>query len=294
MSRFAQSIERAADALRCVKAHLDRISGCPTQALVRNIYADWERIVKLSQKLDDTIPFLKKRDFAEMALCDFDKIIKWNVDKELSGCTTNSGSVEMPVSVARDMALADYVMQTWVVYDRIANVAGRIAGSVDISRNENAANNPKLLRYFVKVGGCKDRPLVGGFSIDEYLKDSFAWQIIAASRVRNCIIHDGGYINSKPFFAGDLIRDLFVLNDAAAAELNSELEKEAQRTGFKLIAREEFFNFTNSDIRPQLKLLHDEIARAVAVLIGWACDSFLDLVRHFSYLERGPVGTVWV
>lgn len=294
MNRLSQSVQNAANALRSVKSHLDRIRELPAHAFAGRIYADWERIALFSQKLDDTLPFFRKRDVAEAALRDFDVLIKRDGDKGLNECIIRNGSVKMPASIARDMALSDYVMQTWVIYDRITNVAGRIVGSVEISRNEAGANNPKLLRYFVKGGGSKERPLVGSFSIDEYLKDSYAWQIIAASRIRNVIIHDGGYVEDKPIFKDGLVREMFALEVDAAAELNSSLEREIKRSEFQLLTREGSFRFSNVDIRPQLKLLHEEIDCAVAVLIGWACDAFVDLVRHFSNVERGHVATVWL
>ena len=295
MSSLNQGIQNAADALRRVKSHLERVRELPKKTFARSIYDDWERIARFSQKLDDTLPFLEKRDIAEAALRDFDMLIKHDEDKELNECIMRSGRVEMSVAIARDMALSDYVMQTWIIYDRITNVVGRIVGPVEISRNETAANNPKLLRYLVKAGGGKERPLVGSFSIDEYLKDSYAWQIIAASRIRNTISHDGGYINDKPLFKDNLVREMFNLDVDAVSELNSGLERDTgKRAELQLLARDGSFSFSSADIRPQLKLLHEEVDCAVALLIGWACDAFVDLVRHFSHFERGPAVTVWL
>lgn len=195
------------------------------------------------------------------------------------------GLQKMDFSVARHLALTSYSAVTWSIYDRLANVCGRLAGVANLS--ENPRQNPKACEDFL---GRKDTL---GFGAHLHLKQAYAWPLKVTYKVRNWLVHEGYEEGSTRMFKGDKIEDGFTLHDDAAVHLEQCCDYKADNGKIDtscLSASKECW--PTRDLLKILKTYHAELDTLFTGLVKWTVDSFVGQVVAFSERDKTTLSAI--
>ncbi len=185
------------------------------------------------------------------------------------------GAVQMPLYAARLLSVDCYLASTWSVYDRLANVAGRLMADVNAKdqnkkgSSPNPSRNPKLVEDLIDPKGCFQ-----GFGINEILLSLYGEPIYASYFLRNSFMHDGGMMNNVPILSGSSAAACFCVSQENAEMLNNAV---AKRFGIACSGV-----FKEGDIVSQLKALHEELDKMFAALIEFVVGSCYSQLSLFG------------
>jgi hypothetical protein len=234
----------------------------------------WETVVNVSE----AEPTVSKASQISAKAAEFASIKHASEETNMLFSRSNmvkSGSIEMDFAVARHLALTSYVYCAWSIYDRLANVIGRISGFSSTSNDPK--HNPKAIDHLV---GKKE---LFGFATNMHLKNGYDWPIRASYKIRNWLIHEGFEENSIPMFKSEKIDDRFYLHDDAVKHIETcnEYSFAAGKIHSSCITEADE-SWPTKDLMKILPQYHEEIDTMFSRLLKWSCESLLNQISIFS------------
>jgi len=192
------------------------------------------------------------------------------------------GNNQMTFSVARHLSLTSYMTTTWSVYDRLANVCGRIAAISELS--ENPRQNPKACQDFL---GKKD---ILGFSAHLPIKQAYAWPMKVTYKIRNWLVHEGYDEGGTPLFKSERIADGFILHDDASKYIERICGFRIENGKINNCCLKAFEErWLAMDLLEILPSYHAEIDTLFEGLLKWSVMSFIEQIKAFTDRDRQQV-----
>lgn len=257
--------------------HSSTMSSIPVDSLT-----SWRYLSELYRQLNGTTPLFIARDTAWQMI---DCIYKSSMpDKPMPFDVTNTikyNGIDMEFSVARHLALTSYITITWSIYDRLANVCGRLISVSELANNPKL--NPKVVEDF--IDGKKTIPS----TIQMHLKTSYEWPLKVSYKIRNWLVHEGYEIGNISLFKSSSLSDCFTLNDDAIEQLQKFVfpdnrkrppEKDSPIIGSCILPEEE--SWFTYDLFQILKQYNNEIDIMFSALLDWSVSSFFDQVKFLA------------
>ena len=273
MTELREQVEISASELKNIWTLVQAASGT---VLPPKCYEHWTRKADLHRGLTNTAGLFPARDKAWDAV---QEVADHDNGTDASHNLISFGTLEMDFSVARHLSLTSYVAVTWSIYDRLANICGRLAAIAELS--ENLRQNPKACEDFL---GKKDTL---GFAAHLHLQHAYKWPLKVTYKVRNWLVHEGYEEGGTPMFNGDRISDGFRLHNDAVAYLEKccgYSEHSGKIEASCLGASEECWQ--NKDLLVILEKYHAEIDAMFACLVKWTVESFVNQVAVFADRDK--------
>jgi hypothetical protein len=230
----------------------------------------WEKKIGLSSVLDNTLSLFPAR------------LEAWEVTKSIERLPISKiengrdylflSGREMDFEIARYISLSAYLTTSWAIYDRLANVVGRIACVSEVENHKNS--NPKLLGHFL---GKKD---VFGFGGHLPLKEAYSWPCKVSYKIRNWLVHEGYYDGENRLFAGVTQSNGFKLHLEAIEQLK-ECCDYAKGGREKILVDSAADPWDRGELLDILECYHFEIDRMYRGYLKWATGSLALQVRCF-------------
>jgi hypothetical protein len=279
MSNLEKQINASAAELR---AAWTSVQTAPTKSsLPAKCYEQWRTRAALHQLLTRTIPILAARDSAWKIV---QGVAKAQEVKDKPK-TVNYGDIEMEFTVARHLALTSYVSITWSIYDRLANVCGRLSSVGEVGNHPK--QNPKLcedlLGEIEEQGKRKKRDTMG-FGGHFHIYAAYAWPIKVSYKIRNWLVHEGYEEGSILLFEGDGIADRFILNIDAVQHLQRACggANDGNKKGESTCVSENDDYWINRDLLRILEQYNSEIDTMFVGLLKWSVGSFVGQIKAFA------------
>lgn len=246
----------------------------PKTILPIECYEHWTKKASLHRVLSSTGDILPARKKAWEILQSVPSILE---NTEEGSNNVKYGDHKMDFSIFRHLLLTPYVTTTWAIYDRLANVCGRLAAISNLS--ENPKQNPKIFEDFLNK---KDTL---GFSAHKHLKQAYSWPLKVSYKIRNWLVHEGYEEGTISMFKGNKITDGFTLHDDAIRYLESCCNhKDFNNEACNLKNIEECWQKKN--LLTILDIYHAEIDTMFSGLIKWSVDSFVSQIISFSERDK--------
>lgn len=266
----------------------------------QSCYKMWENRAELSSYLKKTVAICELRNLAFEELKELGDVRSDEMWKEYvrqKGLSQDSSYV-----IQRCFALSKYLMAVWALYDRLANVCGRLIGSVSIGSNPNQKRNPQLYSSFIEKkqekqedregqGGGEegnirrqDRP--DGFSLAGILPARWKWPVIVSYKLRNLVVHEGAAMEGGRIFMGESFQDAFQIHQ----DLKDLLLKECFPQAKELPTNEQFpsglryetdFPWYDGSLISILEKYNDEIDELYSCTLKWCVTAFCSQVEIF-------------
>jgi len=255
-------------------------------------YEEWGKVANLHASLMNALPLFEAR---RKALEVMEKLVSpERISRE--GSLKNETLVDeygppdfsfdgipMNFPLARHLATTGYICATWSLYDRLANVCGRIVSSNDIP--DNPWQDPKL---WANLMGGGNKPL-GGFLIQKPLANAYGWPTEVAYRIRNWFVHDGGDIGRGNLFHETHPSNTngFKLHKDALDKLQKDCSYSVEDGRIRrccLSASED--PWPRGDLLEILEKYHREIDTMFSCLVKWSVDSLVGQVTLFSERDK--------
>ena len=283
MNNLEQQLNASAAALQEAWKNVQNVP--LTSSLPAKCYEQWRERAGMHQVLTSTIPILAARDTA------------WKIVQELANAqevnnkskTVKYANIEMEFAVARHLALTSYVSVTWSIYDRLANVCGRISSVGGIGNHQK--QNPKLcedlLGELEEQGKRKKRDTMG-FGGHLHIYAAYAWPIKVSYKIRNWLVHEGYEEGSIALFEGEGIPDRFMLHVDAIQRLQKVCggEDSGKKKGDSTCVSEENDCWMHRDLLKVLEQYHAEIDTMFTALLQWSVDSFVGQIKAFAARDQ--------
>jgi hypothetical protein len=209
-------------------------------------------------------------------------------------------NIPMDFSEARHLALTSYMTTTWSIYDRLANVCGRLAATDDI--HGNPRKNPKLCddllaRRKEKDSSQENRNGYGAqlfaFSMQHHLVSAYAWPAKVSYTLRNWLVHEGYEIGSVQIFLSNRIEDGLRLNPNAANHLAKVCDYSIDDNGNSayccITAALDPWNKQEKDLLAIIEEYHEQIDTMFAALVKWIVDSFVGQIDAFAQRDKTAI-----
>lgn len=276
MRASADALQEAWKAIRNVPAR----SSLPVKC-----YDQWRSRSEMHRVLTGTIPILIAREAA------------WKIVQDVAAAqevmnkpkTVEYANTEMEFAVARHLALTSYISVTWSIYDRLANVCGRLSSIGEVSNHSK--QNPKLCEDLLgemdKEGKRKKRDTMG-FGGHLHIYAAYAWPIKVSYKIRNWLVHEGYEEGSTSLFEGESIADQFKLHIDAVQQLQMACggENDGRRKGEATCVSESDDCWMHCDLLKILEQYNNEIDTMFTALLKWSVDSFVGQIRAFAARDQ--------
>ena len=189
------------------------------------------------------------------------------------------GSQEIDFAVARHLAIVAYMTVTWSVYDRLANVCGRLSSTNEIAANPK--QNPKACEDF--LGDDKKRFL--GFEANIHIKNAYSWTLKVSYKIRNWVAHEGYEQQGTPLFNGNTFSDGFKLNAGAVGILQDTCDfKNGDFSRCCIPSVDQ--PWPRQELLEILESYHAENDRMFRSFVKWSVRSFIDQIAAFEESRR--------
>lgn len=281
MADLKQQVEESAKALRTAWAGLSKVPD--SASLPSKCYELWMKRASLHVALTGTIAIFEARAEAwkvVKVVAESEPIIPADVPSGDPTIRTSPNivmysSVPMEYSVARHLALASYASVAWSIYDRLANVCGRVAGVSEVA--DNPRQNPKACEDFL---GKKD---MLGFASHMHMREAYAWPLKVSYKLRNWLIHEGYEEGGTPLFRSDRVSDRFFLHSDAIKQLqnNCGFSDDDGKIGLSCVGKDKEC-WGRGDLLEILELYHSELDTMFASLLKWSIVSFTSQIHIFT------------
>lgn len=279
MNNLEQQLRESAASLRNAWNSVQTVPS--TASLPASCYEQWRVRAEMHRIIDGTIPLLKARSQAWESV---QGVSKSKPMKDGSNIV-RYGTVDMDFAVARHLSLTSYVAVTWSIYDRIANVCGRLAGSKSISANPK--QNPKLCEELLgEKEDAKKRNTIG-FAIHYHLQDAYSWPLKVSYKIRNWLVHEGYEEGSTPLFDSESISNGFQLHEDAVKYLQEccgYKEDEGKILCSCIDGTDKCWR--NGNLLRILEQYHGEIDIMSGSLLKWSVDSFAGQIHVFAARDK--------
>lgn len=239
--------------------------------LPQDVYDVWRSYANFDIVLRQTISVLDCRDYAW-------KELKLLADTALAGLgkpiddEVRFGGVQMPLSVARVLAIDSYLTSTWSVYDRLSNVLGRIIGNEGTRENPLGKSNPKLMEDFIGVKRSLDC-----FGLQTVLGKTYRQLIGFSYLMRNGFVHEGGDVDKVHILSGQTFGDAFKLDAATADQLNRAIENRYKMPNVTIIQQ--------GDLCLQLQVCHQKLDNMFGSLLEFVIGSLMLEIEAFATVD---------
>ena len=256
-----------------------------TSSLPAKCYEQWLKRAEMHYLLTGTIPILVARDAAWKIVQDV-AIAQAVKDKPK---TVRYASIEMEFAVARHLALTSFVSVTWSIYDRLANVCGRLSSIGEVGNHQK--QNPKLCEDLLgeteELGKRRKRDTMG-FGGHLHIYAAYAWPIKVSYKIRNWLVHEGYEEGSTSLFEGEGIHDRFMLHIDAIQHLQKVCggEHDGKKKGEATCVSEEDDCWLHRDLLRILEQYNNEIDTMFAALLKWSVDSFVGQIKAFAARDQ--------
>jgi hypothetical protein len=323
MANLKQEVRASAADLQAV---WERLSGRVGSTLLPNdCYIRWEDVASRHTSLLGTVPLFDIREKAR-------EIVRSLVDKKRIESEKQRGQrpeygpdkpshnfshdgIDMDYACARHLALVSFVSTSWSIYDRLANVCGRLAATEMVQRHQK--QNPKLVENFLaKEKEKSDATPTQETKRNLHTRDDYGYQLLAFSTqyhlvaaydwparvvytIRNWLVHEGQSIGSLRLFQGDRIEDALLLDGGAVLHIekmcgmNLDSNGDPKRCCLRGPANP-WKTGHNKDLLEVLERYHAEVDTMLAGLLKWSVDSFVGQVVAFSERDKGVLSAVTV
>jgi hypothetical protein len=277
MADLKMQLETSADEIKSIWTAMRAATGL---TLPDKIYEHWVRKASLHHTLSATTGIFPAQEKAWEAIKVLKKFTSSPKEEEIRSNLVTYGGFNLDFAIARHLALTSYVVVSWSIYDRLANVCGRLAALSELS--ENPRQNPKACEDFL---GKKDTL---GFGTHLHIQQAYRWPLKVTYKIRNWLVHEGYEEGSIPLFQGDSIANAFILHEQAAQYLQRCCDyKEKDDGGIEaccLSGPEECWPARN--LLDILKKYHAEIDTMFVGLVKWTVSSFIGQITAFAERDR--------
>ena len=275
MVDLKSQVEVDAERLKHAWVAATQSASIPGIILPRKCYERWSEKASLYRSLEGTVKLFLARDES------------WN---NVTGILSQGNIVDanpnlvkygqhmIDFSVARHLALTSYVSITWSIYDRLANVCGRLSAVVDVT--DNPKNNPKVCEDFLSWGKKSD---MLAFGTQFFLIQSYAWPLKVSYKIRNWLVHEGYEEGCIPLFKSDWIADKFILHDDSSNRLEKVcgFNKDSAGKIENCCLGEHEECWPSKDLLVILEKYNYEIDMMFAGLLEWSVNAFTMQFRTF-------------
>lgn len=252
-------------------------------SLPSRCYEHWVKRATLHETLSGTIAIFGVRAEARKIVGEVANATPYYSQQDLNADPTNPKSPNavkyanhpMEYAVARHLALTALVSVTWSIYDRLANVSGRLAGVAEMS--DNPKQNPKTCEDFL---GKKDTL---GFASHLHIREAYSWPLKVAYKIRNWLVHEGYEEGGTPLFQGERIDDRLTLHSDAITQLQNScgFAEQDGKINLSCVGKDREC-WSRRNLLEILDLYHTEIDTMFSALLKWSVDSFTSQVRVFA------------
>ena len=244
--------------------HLQRIPLSPPSGalLPQDCYATWKDIASVKELLKGTKPLFPVKSKAWAALTDLNR-------QHL--CLPDQDQVTT-FEEKRHLVLVGYNAVSWSIYDRMANICGRLVAINTISTKPQ--KNPKLVENIMKIN---DKENVVGVTIQNLILHAYGWPIKVSYMIRNWLVHEGferGTIklfDNAPFEISSSARDL----------IEKEITDDKVERSFSCL-QNTVDPWDKGDLIEILEKYHEEIDTMFTSLLKWSTASFVAQIEAFS------------
>lgn len=267
-------------------------------------YERWEAMARLHSGLNGSVPLLEVRKNAWKLICslvDSDRIAREEEREELSMSSPTEPSpnfshdgVLMDFREARHLTLTSYMTVTWSIYDRLANVCGRLAATESV--HGNPRRNPKLCEDLLakkKEKGSQPHDQEGyghqlfAFSMQHHLVNAYAWPAKVSYTLRNWLVHEGYTVGSTHIFKSDRVDDRLLLHPEAITHIERACDFSDDGNGDPSCCcvrgdENPWKPGQDKDLLSVLEKYHAEIDMMFVGLVKWSVASFADQVIAFT------------
>jgi hypothetical protein len=262
-----------AESTQELKSAWTGLQSVPPSVLPSRCYEQWTKRAMLHRVLDGTSSIFPARHAAWAAV----QAVMTSATHTPNPASNmvQHGGIEMDFSIARYLSLTSYVAVTWAVYDRLANVCGRLAGVAELA--EHPKQNPKACEDFL---GKKD---ILGFGSHVHIREAYAWPLKITYKVRNWLVHEGYEEGGTQLFCGDRIPDGFRLHEDAAKYLQRCCDYAVEAGKIErccISAADECWD--TRDLLQILTAYHQEVDELFAVLVKWSVNAFVSQIQVFA------------
>lgn len=252
-------------------------------------YKMWNTRAELSSYLLKTGTVYSLRDIAFKELKELGEIKSdkmWEEYVRRKGLPQDSSYV-----IQRCFALSKYLMATWALYDRVANVCGRLIGPRSVGDDPNQKRNPKLYSSFFEKEKCdengdtivqQNRP--DGFSILGVVSPQWKWPVVVSYKIRNLFVHDGAGMEDGRIFNGNSAVDGFLVSENLKDQLLRECfhqnvpNEDQFPSGLRF---ETDFPWYDGDLINILEKYNSEIDELYSRMLEWCVTAFCSQVEIF-------------
>lgn len=285
MADLKTAIETGATRLQSTLAQLTMAASIRT-AMPLDCYRLWRQRAELHIPLKATTALLPMREHARVVLKSLPD--DGNVEDRVTSSVRFCGQV-MPFATARHLALAAFLTTTWAVYDRLANVCGRLVGHENIGNNLSPTSNPKLIEHFMRES--KDKFRQHGFSLACLLPPAYGWPASVSYVVRNWLVHEGLEAEGVPLFLGNTLAESFELSDAAMKRIERICTADGSAHSQCCLSTDPDHPWYDRSILTILEKCHAEIDQLFCGLLTWSVISFAGQVDTFSERDWNAIAT---
>jgi hypothetical protein len=280
----AACLAQAMDLPRLALSHPD---SC---ALPTDCYTLWcTRIEDLQHPLEATEKLLDTRDAASSVVA---RLERDAASVAPDAATVRFASQDMSFELARHLAVAAYLTTTWTIYDRLANVCGRLIGTDSVGDAAGPRSNPKLCEHFLTGRGDKDKhKVLHGFSLAKLLP-AYAWPAKASYALRNWMTHEGQELEGISLFVGSSPSAGFTLHERATERITNDLAQENTPPHSCCLTDDPHFPWYDRNIMTVLERYHAEVDTMLAGMVRWSVNSFVEQITWFSDRDRGQLTAV--
>lgn len=267
MPDLRAQIATSADALKKITT---AIAGHGT-AIPQLCVEKWESCSLLSQVLESTDSLFDAREAALDCLK--------NLGAEALADPDDPEKVmylgkSIKFELARQLVLVSYVTSCWSIYDRVANVSGRIAGAREFP--DTSKGNPKVSDF------TDSQKKIFGFATNEHSRELYKWPLSLSYKVRNWMVHEGVNEKGIELFKGSAKADGFRLHVDATTYLEKECNydlKDGQIQGCRIDTAID--PWRNGKLLEILESYNEQNDIFFIGLVRWVTESLLLQVKYF-------------
>lgn len=295
MSSLEQQVKESAAALQLAWGWLKNRPSSPS--LPPKCYEHWEIRASLHKDLSGTIAIFQAREAAWKLVGEVAKAKPVYSNDDINDDQTQLknpnavkyGNIEMEYGVARHLVLTSYVSTVWSIYDRLANVCGRLSSICEIANHQK--QNPKLCETLlgeIEDQGKRKKQDTMGFGGHVHIAAAYAWPIKVSYKIRNWLVHEGYEEGSVLLFNGNGISDQFILHGDAIRQLQKVCggENYGNKKGESTCISEMEDCWQHGDLLKILEQYNKEIDTMFTALLKWSVESFVGQIKAFAARDQ--------
>ena len=251
----------------------DQVRASATELKTASVSGIWETRQKLFEVLERTTPLFHARETAWGEIRNL-SYPSHTTEKEIPS-QENIFDSKSPVDdfiIQRHLRFVAYMTTTWSIYDRLANVCGRLTtGDSDLANH--VKQNPKLYEHFL------EEKQKFGFGVQDTISKMYAWPIAVSYQIRNWFVHEGFDRENTPLFSEDTATKCFIMHEDARKHIATRYDDTTAR---KCCLKASADPWDKGDLIEILEKYHEEIDTMFTSLLKWSTASFVAQIDVFA------------